>query len=205
MPIAGGRPVCQRAVSAGIVKGEKRMVAIMAAPEVRNDQSVNEHPTGPQYVTDAAPGGGWFDEFKRVEKVFAVLGGMLFAAMLVAYLGAGIENNAVLLAGVVALSLALVGMASLFFPLNWILLKGFLAWRRRRALKRAREAYKANYRDQYRRGEQKRGPIYRGAQVAIGSPIPFIRRYKPQQQPSHPADCHCPDDAGEQRSRQEVK
>ena len=109
----------------------------MATPEVRNDHSVNASPAGQQDVTGVAAGGDWFDEFKRVEKVFAVLGGMLFVAMLVAYLGAGIENNAVLIAGIVALSLALVGMASLFFPLNWILLKGFLAWRQRRALQRA--------------------------------------------------------------------
>ena len=113
------------------------MVEIMATPEVHDGQSANDRPVGQQAVAGAAIGGGWFDEFKRVEKVFAVLGGMLFAAMLVAYLGAGIENNAVLIAGIVVLSVALVGMASLFFPLNWILLKGFLAWRRRRSLERA--------------------------------------------------------------------
>ena len=109
----------------------------MAAPEVSNSQVVNERPADPQDTTSYAVAGDWFDEFKRVETVFAVLGGVLFAAMLLAYLGARIENNAVLLAGVVVLSLALVGMASLFLPLNWILLKGFLAWRRRRTLKRA--------------------------------------------------------------------
>ena len=101
------------------------MVAIMATPEVRNDQSVNARPAGQQDVAGAIPGGGWFDEFKRVEKVFAVLGGMLVVAMLVAYLGARIENDAVLVAGIVVLSLALVGMASLFFPLTGYSSRGF--------------------------------------------------------------------------------
>ena len=66
----------------------------MATPEVRNDQTVNERPPEPQDVTGgAAAGGGWFDEFKRVEKVFAVLGGMLFAAMLVAYLALALRTT----------------------------------------------------------------------------------------------------------------
>ena len=109
----------------------------MATPEVQNNHNVNERPAGQQDVTGSAGGGDWFDEFKRVEKVFAVIGGVFFVALLAAYLGAYIENNVVLVTGVVVLSLALVGLASLFFPLNWILLRGFLAWRRRRALKRA--------------------------------------------------------------------
>ena len=110
----------------------------MAAPEVRNNPIASEQPpmAEGQDVAGSAIASDWFDEFKRVEKAFAVLGGVFFAALLVTYLGAFIENNAILVIGVVVLSVALVGMASLFFPLNWILLKGFLAWRRRRACER---------------------------------------------------------------------
>lgn len=108
----------------------------MATPKVRNNPNESHDPAIAAPVDSGnAPVSDWFAEFEQVEKVFSVLGGMILFAMLVAHLGARIENNAVLIAGTVVLSLALVGVASLFIPLNWILIKEFLA-RRRRALKR---------------------------------------------------------------------
>lgn len=127
--------VCHRAVSAGIVK--YKTVVIMAALEVQNNLTASEPP--PMAGQQEVAGGDWWDEFKPVEKVFAVLGGVLFIAMVATYVGAHIGNSVLFIVGVVVLSFALVGMASLFFPLSWILLKGFLAWWRRRASERAQK------------------------------------------------------------------
>ena len=118
----------------------------MATPEAQTNQPANDGlaPAGltrpPATEQQYAAGSGvgrWFAEFERMEKAFFILGGVFVAAALMLYLGHRIGNDALFTAGVVVVSLALVGMASLFFPLNWIFLKGFLAWRRRRAAKRA--------------------------------------------------------------------
>ncbi len=112
----------------------------MATPEVQSNVTVNEPPpTTGQH--DAAGGAekNWWDDFLRVEKLFTILGVIFLIGISAAYLGSRIGNYDLLIVGVVVVSLALVGMASLFFPLNWILLKGFLAWRRRRAAERAQD------------------------------------------------------------------
>ena len=113
----------------------------MATPEAQNKANLIDGPTPAEQRGFATSDNGntWWSEFARVERGFAVLGGLFVVAVLVAYLGSYIENHALLLAGVVAFSLASVAMASLFFPLSWILLKGFLAWRRRRASERAQK------------------------------------------------------------------
>ena len=112
----------------------------MATPEAQNNSSESHRPVvASRPDTPGVGAGNWFSEFERLEKVFAVLGGLLFIGMLMAYLGSSVENDFLLGAGVGVISSMLIGMASLFIPLNWIFLKGFLARRRRRAAERAED------------------------------------------------------------------
>ena len=112
----------------------------MATPETQNNPSESHgQAVVSSHDTAGAGAGNWFSEFERLEKVFAVLGGLLFVGTLMAYLGSGIENDFLLGAGVGVISSMLIGMACLFVPLNWIFLKGFLARRRRRAAERGKD------------------------------------------------------------------
>ena len=112
----------------------------MAAPEVQDNSMTNAGATpaiaGQQ---DSADVGRGFrsDEFGRLETVFRILAAVAVVGVLLAYLGSRIGNNAMVFAGAVVFSVTLVGMASLFLPLNWIIGREILTWWRRRADKRA--------------------------------------------------------------------
>ena len=100
----------------------------MATPELQNTT-----PVAGESAEPAANDSGWFAEFERVEKVFVILAGIFLVSALVAYLGVRLDSDAVLIAAIVVISVALVGMAGLMLPLGWILLKEFQRWRRQRA------------------------------------------------------------------------
>ena len=111
----------------------------MATPEVQNSQNASTMPDGlPKPTMTEGPdvAGGlsdaWWGEFKQVEKVFFILTGVLTIGTVITYLGFWIGPTAITAAGLVIFALALVGIASLSYPLISICVKMFSARRRQR-------------------------------------------------------------------------
>lgn len=106
----------------------------MATPETQNSRTVNSEPA----ATIRADAAGvevrdWFSEFERLEKIFFIITGILAAGTLVAYLGYWIGSSVIAITGLVIFSLAMMGIASLAYPLIRITIRALSSPRRQRS------------------------------------------------------------------------
>ena len=117
----------------------------MATPEVQRAQPANDDPAGINVAMPAEtaepgiaddPSNVWWGEFERLEKLFLVFTGILVVGTLAAYLGYWTGSKAIAITGLVVFSLALVGIASLAYPLARIAVRAISDWRRQRSGKR---------------------------------------------------------------------